>query len=50
MNKHEAYKGDSVVSEEICFDLVRAVEKITEMEDEKRGVKGEVGWEMFGRG
>lgn len=49
VGNHEAYKGDSVVSEEICFDLVRAVEKITEMEDEKRGVKGEVGWEMFGR-
>jgi glutamate--cysteine ligase catalytic subunit len=47
VDKHEGYKGDSVVSEEICFDLVRAVEKITEMEDEKRGVKGTVGWEMF---
>lgn len=52
VDKHEAYKGDSVVSEEICFDLVRAVERITEMEDGKRGVKGGEGdgWEMFGRG
>ncbi|KAK2754704.1 Zn finger-containing GTPase- Activating Protein for ARF [Arachnomyces sp. PD_36] len=50
VDRHPGYKGDSVVSEEICFDLVRAVEKITEMEDEERGVKGSVGWEMFGRG
>ncbi|KAF2197317.1 GCS-domain-containing protein [Delitschia confertaspora ATCC 74209] len=29
---HERYEGDSVVGEEISFDLVRAVERITEME------------------
>ncbi|KAK2745308.1 Zn finger-containing GTPase- Activating Protein for ARF [Onygenales sp. PD_40] len=41
--KHEAYKGDSVVSEKVCFDLVKAVEEVTERE----GRGGSVGWEML---
>ena len=43
--KHEGYKRDSVVSEKICYDLVKAVEGISEMEGKGEGV----GKEMFGR-
>lgn len=31
---HDDYKGDSVVSENICYDLIKAVERITKGEDE----------------
>ncbi|PGH28497.1 glutamate-cysteine ligase [[Emmonsia] crescens] len=41
--KHPEYKHDSVVSEKICFDLVNAVEEVTE----KEGKGGSVGWEML---
>ncbi|KAL8954236.1 MAG: hypothetical protein Q9183_007250 [Haloplaca sp. 2 TL-2023] len=37
------YKGDSVVSEEVTYDLVKAVQEITREE----GREGGVGWEMF---
>ena len=40
---HEGYKGDSVVSEQVCYDLVKAVEEITRLE----GKQGGVGKEMF---
>lgn len=40
---HPEYKHDSVVSEKICYDLVKAVEEITE----KEGKGGSVGWEML---
>lgn len=39
---HAEYKGDSVVGEGICYDLIRAVEEITRLEG-----KGGVGREMF---
>ncbi|KAL4992600.1 glutamate-cysteine ligase-domain-containing protein [Aspergillus falconensis] len=41
--KHPAYKEDSVVSEEICYDLVKAVEEMSV----KEGADGSVGWEML---
>lgn len=41
--KHPSYKHDSVVSEEICYDLVKAVEEMTG----KEGQQGSVGWEML---
>lgn len=41
--KHPSYKHDSVVSEEITYDLVKAVEEMTA----KEGQKGSVGWEML---
>lgn len=41
--KHPAYKQDSVVSEEICYDLVKAVEEMSV----KEGADGSVGWEML---
>ena len=44
--KHDEYKGDSVVSEKMSFDVVKAVEGICETE----GKGGGEGWEMFGRG
>lgn len=40
---HVEYQGDSVVSEGVCFDLVKAVEEITQGECKKGGV----GVEMF---
>lgn len=43
VRSHAEYKGDSVVSEGVCFDLVKAVEVITQ--GECRG--GGVGREMF---
>ncbi|KAL1956142.1 hypothetical protein VTO42DRAFT_7577 [Malbranchea cinnamomea] len=42
--RHEAYKGDSVVNEKICYDLVNTVLNICERE----GRGGGVGEEMFG--
>ena len=39
---HEKYQRDSVVGERICYDLVKAVERITEEEG-----RGGVGREMF---
>ncbi|OQD76988.1 hypothetical protein PENDEC_c003G01264 [Penicillium decumbens] len=41
--KHPSYKHDSVVSEEITFDLVKAVEEMTA----KEGRDGSVGWELL---
>ncbi|EEQ33792.1 glutamate-cysteine ligase [Microsporum canis CBS 113480] len=41
--KHPDYKHDSVVSAKISYDLVKAVEEITE----KEGKDGSIGWEMF---
>ena len=41
--KHPSYKQDSVVSEEICYDLVKAVEEVTV----KEGQHGTVGWELL---
>lgn len=48
VREHPEYRGDSVVGEGVCFDLVKAVEEITQ--GECRG--GGVGVEMFrvGRG
>ena len=40
---HRAYKKDSGVSEEICYDLVKAVEEM----GRKEGREGSVGWEML---
>ena len=41
--KHPAYKQDSVVSEEICYDLVKAVDEMAV----KEGKNGSVGWELL---
>jgi glutamate--cysteine ligase catalytic subunit len=41
---HDAYKGDSVVGDDICYDLVKATERITKEE----GRDG-FGKEMLGR-
>ncbi|CAG7917702.1 unnamed protein product [Penicillium olsonii] len=41
--KHPSYKQDSVVSEEITYDLVKAVEEMTT----KEGKNGSVGWELL---
>lgn len=48
---HAEYKGDSVVSEGVTYDLLMAVQEITEcMGLSRRGAMG-VGWEMLnGRG
>ena len=43
---HEEYKGDSVVGEGVCYDLLKAVEEITRGEGWKRGQ----GWEMLRAG
>lgn len=40
---HADYKQDSIVSEKICYDLVKAVEVMTREE----GKKGSVGWQML---
>ena len=40
---HPEYKHDSVVSERICYDLVKAVEEMTV----KEGKHGSVGWELL---
>ena len=41
--KHPNYQQDSVVSDEICYDLVKAVEEMTV----KEGRHGTVGWELL---
>ncbi|KAJ5623457.1 hypothetical protein N7490_012062 [Penicillium lividum] len=41
--KHPSYKQDSVVSEEITYDLIKAVEEVTT----KEGRNGSVGWELL---
>ncbi|CAI6332339.1 unnamed protein product [Periconia digitata] len=38
---HEMYKGDSVVGDDICFDLVKAAERITK-EEGRDGFAGEM--------
>ena len=43
---HPDYRMDSVVGEEICYDLVKAVEEVTKRE----GRDGSVGWEMLRSG
>ncbi|KKK22034.1 putative glutamate-cysteine ligase Gcs1, partial [Aspergillus ochraceoroseus] len=40
---HPAYKYDSVVSEEICYDLVKAVDEMAVNE----GRNGSIGWELL---
>ncbi|PKY08463.1 gamma-glutamylcysteine synthetase [Aspergillus campestris IBT 28561] len=40
---HPAYKHDSVVSDEICYDLVKAVDEMSV----KEGKNGSVGWELL---
>ena len=42
---HEDYRMDSVVSERVCYDLVKATETITRAEGKDRSI----GWEMFRR-
>lgn len=44
VRNHPDYKGDSVVGERIAYDMVKAVQEVTE--GEGRG-KGGVGWEML---
>ncbi|KAJ5797481.1 uncharacterized protein N7503_006777 [Penicillium pulvis] len=41
--KHPSYKQDSVVSEEITYDLIKAVNEVTTNE----GRNGSVGWELL---
>ncbi|KAJ5549427.1 hypothetical protein N7513_006661 [Penicillium frequentans] len=41
--KHPSYKQDSVVSEEITYDLIKAVNEVTT----KEGRNGSVGWELL---
>ncbi|KAJ5153462.1 Glutamate--cysteine ligase [Penicillium canariense] len=41
--KHPSYQHDSVVSEEITYDLIKAVEEVTAQE----GKNGSVGWEFL---
>lgn len=41
--KHPGYKQDSVVSEEICYDLVKAVDEMAV----KEGKNKSVGWELL---
>ncbi|CAI7575300.1 unnamed protein product [Penicillium pancosmium] len=43
VTKHPSYKQDSVVSEEITYDLVKAVEEMTA----KEGKNGSIGWELL---
>lgn len=43
VSKHPGYKQDSVVSEEICYDLVKAVDEMAV----KEGKNGSVGWELL---
>ncbi|KAL8935356.1 MAG: hypothetical protein Q9216_005471 [Gyalolechia sp. 2 TL-2023] len=44
---HGEYKGDSVVSEKVTYDLVKAVEEITRCEGVGSEGRGGVGWQMF---
>ncbi|KAJ5475625.1 Glutamate--cysteine ligase [Penicillium diatomitis] len=41
--RHPSYKHDSVVSEEITYDLIKAVEEVTA----KEGKNGSIGWELL---
>lgn len=43
VDKHPQYTHDSVVSEKICFDMIKAVQEVTE----KEGADESIGWEMF---
>ncbi|KAL4954342.1 glutamate-cysteine ligase-domain-containing protein [Aspergillus filifer] len=43
VRSHPGYKGDSAVSEEITYDLVKAVDEMSV----KEGRGGSVGWEML---
>ncbi|KAA8646486.1 glutamate--cysteine ligase [Aspergillus tanneri] len=43
VTSHSAYKQDSVVSEEICYDLVKAVDEMSV----KEGRNGTIGWELL---
>lgn len=43
VRSHPEYKHDSVVSESITYDLIKAADKITEFE----GKAGTLGWEML---
>lgn len=43
VRSHPGYKHDSVVSTDICYDLVKAVEEMTA----KEGKGGTVGWELL---
>ena len=40
---HPEYKHDSIVSERICYDLVRAIEEMTV----KEGRNGSMGWQLL---
>lgn len=42
---HSEYQGDSVVSEKITYDLIKAVQQITETEGNAK--RGTLGWEML---
>ncbi|KAL8721852.1 MAG: hypothetical protein Q9225_001566 [Loekoesia sp. 1 TL-2023] len=44
---HGEYKGDSVVSEKMTYDLVKAAEEITRCEGKGNEEKGGIGWQMF---
>lgn len=44
---HGEYKGNSVVSEKITYDLVKAAEEITRCEGKSIEEKGGIGWQMF---
>ena len=42
IREHKEYKSDSVVSEEITYDLLKAVEEITKLEGKGRGIGREM--------
>ncbi|KAL9600216.1 MAG: hypothetical protein Q9219_003359 [cf. Caloplaca sp. 3 TL-2023] len=44
---HGEYKGDSVVSEGITYDLIKAAEEVTRCEGVGRNGRNGVGWQMF---
>ncbi|KAL9005358.1 MAG: hypothetical protein Q9188_001874 [Gyalolechia gomerana] len=44
---HGEYKGDSVVSEKVTYDLAKAVEEITRCEGVDSEGRGGAGWQMF---
>ena len=51
VHEHAEYKGDSVVSERVTYDLLKAVEEVTQHEGLSKGGGAGVGWEMLnGRG
>ena len=47
VRSHSEYKGDSVVSEKVTYDLVKAAEQITRCEGFTSEGGGGVGWELF---